>query len=170
MGFFHSLFQKKEHFTPDPSCDPMVVYAPVAGQAYPLQDFPDPLFSQEALGPGCGITPTGDVVVAPFNGTVTQVIDTLHAVTVVSETGVTVLIHIGVDTVSMNGKGFQAHVKNNQKVRLGQPLITFDRAAIQAAGLSDAIAVVVTNGDDYQEVTLSVNGDVTTGTPLLRLK
>lgn len=167
MGFF-SKFKKQE--TAKPVCDPMTVYAPAEGTVIPLPEFPDPLFSQEALGPGCGIQPSGDVVVAPFNGTVTQVIDTLHAVGVTSDSGVELLIHIGVDTVAMNGQGFRASVKTGQKITMGQPLIYFDSKAIKAAGHPDAIAVVVTNGDEYQAVELAATGEVAPGAPLLKLK
>lgn len=120
------------------------------------------------LGPGCGILPSGKLVTAPFNGTVIQASETLHAVGLSSSDGVELLIHVGVDTVEMAGKGFKYHVKNGQKVRLGQPLIEFDSEQVKAAGHSDAIAVIVTNGDDYAAVEMQTEGPLTSGTQLLK--
>lgn len=174
MGFFSKLFGKSETASPAqpaaPVCEPLTVYVPADGKITPLSEFPDEMFSGEVLGPGCGIIPSGNLVSAPFNGTVTQVTDTLHAVGLTSDDGVEVLIHIGVDTVAMNGKGFKSHVRNDQKIHLGDPLITFDRAAIQEAGYPDAIAVVVTNADEFAGVSLKKTGDSTTGEIMLQAK
>lgn len=173
MGFFDKIFKKSEtgnEAKAAPECAPLTVYAPAEGKVIPLGEFPDEMFSAEVLGPGCGILPTGNLVSAPFNGTVTQVTDTLHAVGLTSDDGVEVLIHIGVDTVTMNGRGFKSHVKNDQKIRLGEPLITFDREAIKAAGYPDAIAVVVTNGDEYAGLGLKKTGEIAAGEMMLQMK
>lgn len=173
MALFGKLFKKAQaEAEPEvqaPVCDPMVIYAPAEGRAIPLSQFPDEVFSSEALGPGCGIEPEGDTVCAPFNGEVTQVIDTKHAVGLTSESGVEVLIHIGVDTVAMNGKGFQTDIKPGQKVMKGEKLITFDRQAIREAGYKEAIAVIVINADDYSSVELTGSAAVF-GEPMLCLK
>lgn len=170
MGFFSKLFSGSKNAAPLPKCEPLTVYAPAEGTIIPIAEFPDEVFSQGILGPGCGILPTGNLVSAPFDGTVIQAADTLHAVGLVSNDGVEVLIHVGVDTVDMGGKGFRYHVKDGQKVRLGDPLIEFDRETIKAAGHSDAIAVVVTNGDDYSAVDLQAEGDTQRGALLLKVK
>lgn len=170
VGILSKLFGSDKSNTQAPRCDPMTVYAPAEGTVIPLEEFPDEVFSQEILGPGCGILPTGKLVTAPFNGTVIQASDTLHAVGVASEDGLELLIHVGVDTVDMAGKGFQYHVKNGQKIRLGDPLITFDRQVIRDAGHSDAIAVVVTNGDDYSAVELQTTETVSRGAVILKVK
>lgn len=167
MGLLSKLF-KNESPAPAPHCEPLTVYAPAAGEVVPLERFPDDVFSQEILGPGCGILPSGKVVVAPFNGTVIQEVETRHAVGVASDDGVELLIHVGVDTVEMNGKGFRYHVKNGQRIRLGDPLIEFDRAVIREAGHSDAIAIVVTNSDEYASVELQTTGAVSSGTAILK--
>ena len=166
VGIFSKLFGNSKN--EEPVCEPLTVYAPADGTAIPLENFPDERFSQGVLGPGCGILPSGKLVTAPFNGTVIQASDTLHAVGLSSSDGVELLIHVGVDTVEMAGKGFKYHVKNGQKVRLGQPLIEFDSEQIKAAGHADAIAVVVINGDDYAAVELQAEGAVTAGVPLLK--
>lgn len=174
MGFFDKLFKKSEAGSAAkaaaPECAPLAVYTPADGTIIPLNEFPDEMFSEEVLGPGCGILPTGNLVTAPFNGTVTQVTDTLHAVGLTSEDGVEILIHIGVDTVAMNGKGFKSHVRNDQKVHRGDALITFDRAAIKEAGHPDAIAVVVTNADEFAGVELKKAGNGVPGEIMLQVK
>lgn len=169
MGIFSKLF-KVEPAAPAPHCEPMTVYAPAEGEVIPLERFPDEVFSQEVLGPGCGILPAGKVVTAPFNGTVIQEVETRHAVGVASDDGIELLIHVGVDTVDMNGKGFLYHVKNGQRVHLGDPLIEFDRTVIREAGHSDAIAVVVTNGDEFSAVELRASGDVSQGTAMIQVR
>lgn len=153
-----------------PKCEPLAVYAPANGTVISMGEFPDAVFSQEILGPGCGILPTGKTVFAPFNGTVIQAADTLHAVGLASEDGLELLIHVGVDTVDMAGKGFRYHVKNGQKVHLGDPLVEFDSGVIRAAGHSDAIAVVVTNSDDFSGVELENLGEVKHGELILKGK
>lgn len=153
-----------------PKCEPLAVYAPANGTVISMGEFPDAVFSQEILGPGCGILPTGKTVFAPFNGTVIQAADTLHAVGLASEDGLELLIHVGVDTVDMAGKGFRYHVKNGQKVHLGDPLIEFDSGVIRAAGHSDAIAVVVTNSDDFSGMELENLGEVKHGELILKGK
>lgn len=170
MAILDKLKRRQEGgVQPAPDCSPTVVYAPADGTVIPLEEFPDELFSASVLGPGCGILPSGNTVAAPFNGIVTQLIDTLHAVGVTSDSGVEVLIHIGVDTVDMNGKGFQADIKNGQKIRLGDPLILFDRDVIHAAGHADAIAIVVTNSDEHVPELIK-SGDVKAGEPILQIR
>lgn len=170
MGLFDKLLGRDAAKGPAPVCEPMTVYAPADGTVIPLEQFPDEMFSQKVLGPGCGIQPSGDKVVAPFNGEVSQVVDTMHAIGVMSSDGLEVLIHVGVDTVEMNGKGFRTLVKEGQEISRGCPLISFDRKAIEAAGHADAIAVVVTNGDEFSEVELAMSGDAAAGDAILRVK
>lgn len=168
MGIFSKLFGGGAHAAAAAQCEPLTVYAPTDGTVIPIAEFPDAVFCQEVLGPGCGILPTGNTVYAPFHGTVVQASDTLHAVGLCSGDGLELLIHVGVDTVDMAGKGFKYHVKDGQKVRLGDPLIEFDSEVIRAAGHSDAIAVVVTNSDDFSGVELQNPGEVRHGERILK--
>lgn len=170
MGIFSKLFGGDKNTAAVPGCEPLAVYAPADGRVIPIGEFPDAVFSQEILGPGCGILPTGNTVIAPFNGTVIQAADTFHAVGLASDDGLELLIHVGVDTVDMGGKGFRYYVKDGQKVRRGDQLIAFDREVIKAAGHSDAIAVVVTNGDEYAGVELQATGTVTQGTVIMKAR
>lgn len=170
MGFFSKLLHHEKSGASAITCEPMSVYAPAEGTAIPLAEFPDELFSQEVLGPGCGILPTGNLITAPFHGKVIQTTDTLHAIGISSNDGIELLIHVGVDTVDMGGKGFRYLVKNGQKICAGDPLIEFDRAAIQAAGHSDAIAVIVTNSDAFSAVEPKASGATEISTLLLKVQ
>lgn len=170
MGIFSKLFEKEKGGATGTPCEPLAVYAPAEGTVIPLEEFPDEVFSQGILGPGCGILPTGKLVTAPFHGTVIQATDTLHAIGLQSDNGLELLIHVGVDTVDMGGKGFRYHVKHGQRVRLGDPLIGFDREVIRAAGHSDAIAVVVTNADEYAAVELQTTQAVSGGALILKAR
>ena len=104
---------------------------------------------------------------APFDGTVTQIATTLHAVGVTSNDGIELLIHVGMDTVDMNGQGFTALVKEGQKVTAGTPLLKVDLAAVRAAGHPTATAIIVTDGGD--DVKMLAEGDVQPGTPLFKV-
>lgn len=166
MGIFSKLFGSDKNKAPQ--CEPMTVYAPAEGTVIPISEFPDEVFSREVLGPGCGILPAGKLVCAPFNGTIIQAADTLHAVGIASDDGLELLIHVGVDTVDMAGEGFQYHVKNGQKVHMGDPLIGFDRKVIREAGHSDAIAVILTNSDEFSGFELQKTGAVAQGTAIMK--
>ena len=130
------------------------IKAPVNGKIIPAKDIPDPVFAQETMGPSVGIEPTDGNVYAPFDGTVMMVFPTNHALGLKAdgEKGMEVLIHVGVDTVNMNGEGFEAFVKQDDKVKAGQKLLHFDRDKIKAAGHPDTVIVAITNGADYTDV------------------
>ncbi|MDE6259475.1 MAG: glucose PTS transporter subunit IIA [Oscillospiraceae bacterium] len=135
-------------------CQPGTVYAPVSGTAIPSEEIPDETFATGVLGQGVGINPSEGVVVAPFDGEISSVTDTHHAVGVTSPDGMELLIHVGVDTVAMNGEGFQCFVQEGQQVKAGDKLIAFDRDKIAAAGHPDVVVVLVTNSDDYENLTI----------------
>ena len=124
---------------------------PVEGKVIDRESIPDETFATGILGDGIGVEPTGNVVVAPFDATVTSVFDTKHAVTLEAN-GMEVLIHIGVNTVNMNGEGFTAFVAEGDEVKAGQKLLGFDSAAIKAAGYSDCVVMLLTNSDDLEGV------------------
>ena len=122
------------------------ITAPLSGRVIPMEEIPDQVFSQGILGEGVGIEPTGNVVVAPADATVCSVMeDSRHAVGLTLDNGAELLIHVGIDTVSMNGDGFQLHVKEGDRVRLGDKLITFDPEKIKAAGHPTTTAFLVTD-------------------------
>ena len=127
-----------------------VIYAPVQGNVISRDDIPDETFATGVLGDGVGIEPETGMVVAPFDGEISSVAETRHAVGISGPGGMELLIHVGVDTVKMNGDGFELFVKEGEKVKKGQKLIKFDIAKIKAAGYSSTTAVLLTNSDDYK--------------------
>ena len=172
--FYHGLFDKlfggkaEEEETAKFFGQSKTVLTPLRGKVLAQADIPDETFAQGILGPGCGIEPTGKTAYAPFDGTVNQVASTLHAVGLTSEDGIEILIHVGMDTVEMQGKGFKALVKVGDKVKAGTPLLKVDLDAIRAAGHPTATAIIVTNGDDMGELKMLAEGDVLAGTPLFK--
>lgn len=133
------------------------VVSPLTGQVKPLSQATDPVFSSGVMGQGVVIEPSQGELVSPVNGTVTVLFPTKHAVGIVSEEGVEMLMHIGMDTVSLDGKGFEAHVAQGDKVVVGQQLISFDMDVIKEAGLVTETPVIITNQDDFQA---DVEGDL----------
>ena len=139
------------------------VTAPLSGRVIPMEEIPDQVFSQGILGEGVGIEPTGNVVVAPADATVCSVMeDSRHAVGLTLDNGAELLIHVGIDTVSMNGDGFQLHVKEGDRVHLGDKLITFDPEKIKAAGHPTTTAFLVTDPGDLAP-TFETNVDAQAG-------
>lgn len=170
MGFFDKLFGGKHDAAPKFAGEKMTVMAPIDGTVIPLEQIPDETFATAILGPGCGIEPTGDTVYAPFDGTITQVASTLHAIGITSDDGIELLIHVGMDTVEMQGKGFTALVKEEQKVKAGTALLKVDLDAIRAANHPTTTAIIVTNADDLPALHLTAGGIVSTGTPLFKFE
>ena len=144
------------------------VVSPLAGQVKPLSQATDPVFSSGVMGQGVVIEPSQGELVSPVNGTVTVLFPTKHAVGIVSEEGVEMLMHIGMDTVSLDGKGFEAHVAQGDKVVVGQQLISFDMDVIKKAGLVTETPVIITNQDDFQaDVEGNLPRDINRGDDLM---
>ena len=144
------------------------VVSPLAGQVKPLSQATDPVFSSGVMGQGVVIEPSQGELVSPVNGTVTVLFPTKHAVGIVSEEGVEMLMHIGMDTVSLDGKGFEAHVEQGDKVVVGQQLISFDMDVIKEAGLVTETPVIITNQDDFQaDVEGNLPRDINRGDDLM---
>lgn len=128
------------------------VTQPVNGQVVSASEIPDPVFSSESMGASVGILPSDGNVFAPFDGEVKMIFPTNHAIGLKSNEGIEVLIHIGVDTVDMNGDGFESFVKQGDSIKKGQKLIAFDQKKIKAAGHSDCVIVALTNTNDLTDV------------------
>ena len=126
--------------------------APLAGEMIPLEDVDDPVFSSGAMGNGVAIEPSEGIVIAPFDGKVATLFPTKHAIGLISDTGVEVLIHIGLDTVQLKGKHYESFVEAGDTVKKGQKLIEFNIAGIQEDGYKTTTPVIITNTTDYLDV------------------
>lgn len=153
-----------------PAGKEVLINAALEGTIMPLAQIKDEVFNSGVLGKGIAIEPVKGQVLAPFDGTVTNVAETLHAIGLLSQDGVELLIHVGMDTVSLEGKGYTAHVKEGDSVKKGQLLLTFDMDVIKAAGYPLTTPMVVTNSDDYTLIEQIAYGTVKPGESVLRVK
>lgn len=148
---------------------PGVGYAPVSGRVIRMTDVPDKVFSTEVLGKGCALWPDGDVVYAPTSGWVASAMS--HAVSIKSDGGAEVLVHVGVNTVNLKGKGFTTFVSEGDRVVAGQPLIKMDRKVISEAGYQDCVVLAISNSDELADVELTAgySEKVEAGAPVLKV-
>ena len=142
------------------------IVAPLEGRVMALSDVPDPVFAGGVLGPGVGIDPTGDTVYAPAAGKILVAHATGHAFGLNLDSGIQILIHVGIDTVNLEGKGFDVHVAKGDQVEEGTPLVTFDRDFIEQSGYSLVTPVLVTNAKKFASVDQIAEGPVAAGTPV----
>ena len=150
------------------SATPLVLTAPLAGWSTPLEEAPDEVFATRMLGDGVAIDPTGDTLCAPCDGELLTVAAARHAVTLRAAGGCELLLHVGIDTVALNGAGFTAHVAAGAQVRAGQPLLSFDLDLIARRAKSALTPVVVTGGD-FRIVRASLNRALAAGEFLMEL-
>ena len=143
------------------------VYAPVRGRVLPITQSADPAHQIEAVGKGVCFMPLGGKIFAPCDGTIEMVFDTKHAINVKSADGVEVLIHCGIDTVKLGGKGFTTHVKDDDVVKAGQLILEYDKDIIARSGYSLETQVVITNTGDYKAITQAKTGDCEVGDLIL---
>lgn len=144
-----------------------IIASPINGTIVPLTEVPDEVFASGAMGKGIAINPKEGVVYAPTNGTVTLVFATKHAIGFQSDNGAEILIHVGMDTVSLDGNGFTTFVQQGEKVQAGQKLLEFDIEAIKAAGLPTITPIIITNTAIYDDVFVSQETTVKKGDYLL---
>lgn len=147
----------------DSKQDGKAVYSPLEGKLIPMTEVPDETFASKALGEGVAVTPEKGCVYAPFDGEVEMVYDTGHAIGLVREDGMEVLIHVGINTVELGGKYYTAKVSNGQKIKKGDLLLEFDMDEIAKAGYSMVTPVIVTNSDEYEGLTFKEHGRVEPG-------
>ncbi len=139
------------------SCEAGKIIAPAIGQVISREEIPDATFASGVLGDGVGINPTEGVIFAPYDGTVSSVADSKHAIGITGPGDMEILIHVGVDTVAMNGDGFAPTVAEGDTVKAGQVIMTFDRDKIAKANHPDCVVVLLTNSDDYNTVNCGPN-------------
>lgn len=146
------------------------VASPLDGTVVPLDTVPDPVFAGGVMGPGVAIEPTGDTVYSPGAGVVAAAQPTGHAFGLQLDNGAEVLIHVGIDTVNLKGEGFDVKVRNGDRVEVGTPLVSFDRAVIEKAGYPLITPVIVLNADQFDTVDPVALGPTTHGSPLLDIQ
>lgn len=137
--------------------------APVNGKVIDLSEVPDPVFAQKMAGDGVGILANGDTVVAPADGEISLIFKTKHAFAMTLENGIELLVHIGIETVSLNGEGFEQLIEQGTKVKAGTPVIKIDRAFIESKGLSLATPVLITNPDNTKSIEAKTGIDAVAG-------
>lgn len=155
------IFKKKEN--------KIQLGAPAKGVAVPIQEVSDPTFGEEILGKGVAVKPEEGKVYAPADGEITLLFDTLHAVSITTEEGAEVLIHIGLDTVALKGEHFEAHVKTGDKVKKGDLLITVDLEQVKALGYDVITPMVICNTDEFAIVNAVTGSSVVPGDTVLEL-
>ena len=156
MGIFSKLFGKNEE-----KLNPNHLYAPMAGAAVSVTEVPDPTFAEGMLGDGIAIIPTDGKVCAPCDATVDMMFTTGHAVSLTTESGAEILIHVGLETVSLEGKPFDVKVASGDKGKKGQVLMVADLEAIKAAGLNTITPMLVCNSADFSTFIKTIGKDVT---------
>lgn len=146
MSFLGNLFNKKNEIE---------VFAPLQGKVVKLNEIPDPVFSSGMMGDGVGIEASENLVKAPFDGEVVTLFPTNHAIGLINAEGVEVLIHVGINTVEMNGEGFKAHVAQGDKVKQGELLLEFDADLIHEKGYSSVTPVIITNSAELKFIQIN---------------
>lgn len=161
--------ETEEHNDTLPEVADNEILSPLAGKAIALEDVPDPTFAEGILGLGAAVEPSEGKITAPADGTVGTLFDTHHAIGLNLDNGAELLIHIGINTVELNGEGFTAHVSEGDRVKKGQTLITFDKELIASKGYKTVTPVIVTNPDEYSAVKRVADGNVTEKDVLIEL-
>ena len=145
---------------PAANYDDNCVYSPLKGAAVLMADVPDETFATDVLGMGAAVDPSEGKVVAPADGEVSTLFDTHHAIGLTLDNGMEMLIHVGINTVELNGEGYKAHVSEGDRVTRGQTLITFDIPLIKSKGYKTITPVIITNPDDYKDIHKAADGNV----------
>ncbi len=160
MGFLDGVFKKKD----------LEIGSPCNGKCVSIKEVSDPTFSEEILGKGIAVKPEDGKFYAPVNGTINTLFPTKHAIGITSADGVEILIHVGLDTVNLKGEHFTAHTEAGVTVSKGDLLLEADLDAIAAAGYDTITPVLICNSGNYTDVVAGVEGKVSQGDCILRIK
>lgn len=139
------------------------IVAPISGKTIQLSEVPDPVFAEKMVGDGIAIDSTGDTVVAPCDGTISLIMDSKHAFSIKTTDGIELLVHIGLETVSLNGEGFETLQSVNTKVSAGTPILKIDRKLIESKGLSLITPVIIVNHDKLKSLNPVISKQVSSG-------
>ncbi|MBQ4817987.1 PTS glucose transporter subunit IIA [Bacillus pumilus] len=137
-----------------------IIYSPADGELMDMTDVPDPVFSQKMMGDGVAVKPNSGTIVSPVEGEIIQLFHTKHAIGIRTLSGLELLIHVGLETVGLNGEGFEAHIKEGDKVKIGDPLITCDLELIEEKAASTVTPIVIMNGDLIEQLDKEPKGSV----------
>jgi sugar PTS system EIIA component len=158
------LFGKKEEVKT------VQLFAPLSGNAVTLETVPDPVFAEKMMGDGLAIEPGDGLAVSPVDGEIIQVFPTKHAIGIRAKNGAEILLHIGLETVSLNGEGFTTHVSEGDKVKVGDKLVSFDLDTIKTKAKSTITPIIITNSDHASSFEVKAEGAVEKGaTPIIEL-
>lgn len=144
--------------------------APISGKVLQLKEVPDQTFADELLGKGIAVEPEDGIVVSPVTGTIVHLFETKHAIAIKTKSGMEILIHIGIDTVKMNGEGFEGFVKDGDEVRKGQKLVQFNLELVKEKAKSPITMLIVTNSDDMKFVSTEKSGEIKNGEDLVKVE
>jgi PTS system glucose-specific IIA component len=159
---FEKLFGKSKNLTKIVN-----LASPLTGKVIALEDVPDPVFSRKLAGDGIAVNPIGNQLVSPIDATVTQLFHTRHAVGLTTSEGIQILLHIGIDTVKLNGRGFKPSIVEGDKVKTGDLLITFDRDLLMAEASSIITPMLITNMDQVESLAVEAGKNVTAGEEII---
>ena len=141
----------------------LTIIAPISGKTIDLSEVPDPVFAQKMAGEGVAINSTGDTVVAPCDGTISLIMDSGHAFAITTNNGLELLVHVGLETVTLNGEGFEILQKVNTKVTAGTPILKVNRSFIESKGISLITPVLITNPKKIKKLDPIINTEVSCG-------
>lgn len=160
MGLFDGLFKKEE----------IIIGSPFRGRCVSIKEVSDPTFGEEILGKGVAVIPVSGTVYAPADGTVTTVFPTGHAVAITTEEGAEILVHVGLDTVKLDGRHFEIQVSQDQKVKKGDVLVQVDLDKVKEEGFDIITPIIVCNSDEYSEITGLTGQEVEPGAAVMKIK
>ena len=166
MSIFGNIFNKDNEN--ETTSENNIILVPITGEVSDIKNCQDPVFAGEMVGKGSLVIPSEGKVYSPVDGEVSMVADSKHAIGITSNSGLEILIHIGLDTVELNGEPYAAHVSQGQKVKSGDLLMDFDIEKIEAAGKSIQTPVIITNADE-KEIKSLINGPANHGQELMEV-
>ncbi|QCI20809.1 PTS glucose transporter subunit IIA [Buchnera aphidicola (Hyperomyzus lactucae)] len=158
MSFLSNLFNNKKPIF----SKKIEIIAPLSGEIVDIEDVPDVVFSNKIVGDGIAIKPLGNQILAPVNGTIGKIFESMHAFSIISEDNVELFVHFGIDTVQLKGKGFKKKAENNQKVKIGDEIIIFDLDFLTNQSKSILTPVVISNMENFKKIKKS-SGTIVAG-------
>lgn len=148
----------------------ITILSPMEGSVVPADQINDPTFKEQLLGPTIGIKPAGNRVVAPLSGSINSIFETGHALTIISDSGVELIIHIGLDTVQLKGRFFKIHAKDGDKIKPGDLLVEFDKDEIIKAGYDVITPIIICNAAMFSDIEMFTGKDAKEQDEIIRLK